>query len=195
VLDRLSTIAALIIAAAVALCLGLAMTAGVLASRYAPGTSRSGEWEFWPRAGVPDADPYSLAIHVRRGDLPMAPEEGLTLFATHDMSGAQLNGRCTYNMMGTLPSVRAWTLAAYTPKGALIRTDIAPSALNSSTVATLPGLPIASLSPDTMAGNWLATPRDQAFVVVLRLYDTSLTVSAQGLDSARLPRFIRKGCT
>ena len=193
-LDRFSTIAALIGAAAVALLLGLLVTSQVLASRFAPGTVRAAQWQFWPRAGAPDADPYSLAIHARRGDLPLAPSEGLALFATHDLSGSPLEGRCTYTVDGSVSSVRAWTLALYTPKGELIQSTSSAAALSSSMAALLPGQPLATLSPTIAAGNWLSAMHNQTFVIVLRLYDTSLTASAQGIDNARLPRVLRKGC-
>jgi hypothetical protein len=199
VLDRFSTIAALIVSAVSALCIGLLVTSHVLASRLAPGTVRAAQWQFWPRAGAPDADPYSLAIHARRGDLPLAPGEGLALFATHDLSGSPLEGRCTYTVEGGVSSVRAWTLALYTPRGELIQspnsaTTHAPAALNSSMAALLPDQPVATLSPTIAAGNWLSAGRNQTFVIVMRLYDTSLTASAQGIDNARLPRVMRKGC-
>jgi hypothetical protein len=194
-LDRLSTITVLLLSVFSGLALGLLLTSHVLASRHAPGTVRAGEWQLWPRAGAPDADPYSLAIHARRGDLPLAPSEGLALFATQDKAGALLDGRCTYVLEGTMPTARAWTLALYTPKGALVQDGTQPSGLTSSMAAVLPGVPLAVLAPDVGPGNWLRAPRGQPFVVVLRLYDTALTAAAQGLDADRLPRLIRKACT
>jgi hypothetical protein len=194
VLDRLSTILILLGSALGSLLLGLLLTGHVLASRYAPGTVRAGEWQLWPRAGAPDADPYSLAVHARRGDLPLAPSEGLALFATQDKDGTPLNGRCTYALEGSMPTARAWTLALYTPKGALLQNGTQPSGLTSGMAAVLPGAPLAVLAPDIAPGNWLRSVRGDPFVVVLRLYETTLTAAAQGLDADRLPRLIRKGC-
>jgi hypothetical protein len=195
VLDRLSTIGVLLLSVASGLVLGLVLTSHVLASRNAPGTVRTGEWQLWPRAGAPDADPYSLAIHARRGDLPLAPGEGLALFATQDKTGSALDGSCTYVLEGFVPTARAWTLALYTPRGDVLQHDAQPSSLTSSMVAVLPGAPLAVFSPGTSPGNWLWTPRGKPFVVVLRLYETALTAGAQGLDGDRLPRLSRKSCS
>ncbi len=193
-LDRLSSIAALLLTAFSGLALGLGLTGHVLASRHAPGTVRAGEWQLWPRAGAPDADPYSLAIHARRGDLPLAPSEGLALFAAQDKGGTPLDGRCTYALEGQMPTARAWTLVLYTAKGMPLQRGGQPSGLTSSMAAVLPDRPLAVLSPEIAAGNWLQTTRDQPFIVVLRMYETALTAAAQGLDVDRLPRIVRKSC-
>ena len=54
--------------------------------------SRSGAWTAWPHAGSPDADPYSIAMLARTGEVPLGAGEGIAFTAEIDSDGAPLSG-------------------------------------------------------------------------------------------------------
>ena len=118
--NRLSSIFAFVLMLASGLALGVWLTTRVLDGGATPGALRYGPWILWPKAGAPDADPYSLAVFARRGDVPMSPAEGLAFFSSRDSAGDVLRGSCTYEIQGQLPQARAWTLTIYKPDGRLL---------------------------------------------------------------------------
>jgi hypothetical protein len=191
---RLSSIIGLIAMLVAGLLLGVTATSRVLDSGSAPGSLRYGPWNVWPKAGAPDADPYSLAVHARRGEAPMTPGEGLAFFASRDAAGDELNGGCSYEIAGVFPQARAWTLTLYRPDGRLL---VGPSGRGafSSAEALVDGTQVRlRLSPQPQPGNWLPLPGKDAIVVALRFYETPLSAVAAALDTARLPGLVKTGC-
>ncbi|MEJ0097843.1 MAG: hypothetical protein WDM84_07845 [Bauldia sp.] len=47
-----------------------------------------GGWTAWPQEGGADADPYTLAMLARTGEVPLGTGEGLSFTAQNDASGA-----------------------------------------------------------------------------------------------------------
>ncbi len=73
------------------LALGLGLGSAYLVLNGDPpfGGRRLGPWSTWPKLGSPEADPYMRAIVARRGDVPLAMGEGLTLIAQADDGGRE----------------------------------------------------------------------------------------------------------
>jgi hypothetical protein len=191
---RLSSILAFVLMLASGLALGIWLTTRALDGGATPGALRYGAWVLWPKAGAPDADPYSLAVFARRGDVPMSPAEGLAFFSSRDSSGDILRGSCTYEIQGIFPQARAWTLTTYRADGHLL---VGPSGRSgfTSAEALVDGSQVRILlSAQPQPGNWLPVVTGDNPVLALRLYETPLSAVASALDSARLPEVRRIGC-
>jgi hypothetical protein len=193
-MNRFAGIFATLAMLAAGLAGGLALTAGMLDAAQVPGALRYGPWALWPRAGVPDADPYTRAFFARRGEIAMAPAEGLALYASRDGAGADLDAACGYSIVGRIPSARFWTLTAYRPDGSLTENAARRNGLTSTEAVVGGGEAEITLSADPSSGNWLPLPAAGRFVILLRLYDTPLVAVSTALDSDRLPRIVRTGC-
>lgn len=153
-----------------------------------------GGWTAWPAEGSPDADPYTLAMLARTGEVPLGAGEGLSFTATEDAAGELLDGRCDYDVVGETPAARLWTLTAYDDDGALM-----------SNVARRPGFHSREvlreangdfrirLSPTVAPGNWLPIAPVERFRLELRLYDTPLTTGSQ-LAALTMPAIEKVAC-
>jgi hypothetical protein len=192
-MTRLAGIAATIVAMAAGLGGGLALTTSMLDAKRVPGALRYGPWTVWPRAGAPDADPYTQALFARRGEVAMTPAEGLALYAAIDDGGRELSARCSYRVTGRMPAARAWTLTAYRSDGRLMDNPARRHGLTSAE-AVLGDDAGITLSTEPSPGNWLPLPADGPFVILLRLYDTPLAAISAALDRDRLPVLERLGC-
>jgi hypothetical protein len=188
-----AAIAATLATLAIGLLGGLWLSASLLDAAAMPGTVHAGGWKSWPRAGAPDADPYARALHARRGDVPLAPAEGLALHADSDSEGRPLTAACAYQLVGPMPQARIWTLAAYLPDGSLPKN---PSGRVAFTSAEAVGGGDAGvwIAREPRPGNWLPLGAADRFVVALRLYDSPLASVTAALDGARLPRLQRMEC-
>jgi hypothetical protein len=192
---RLSSIFAFVLMLANGLALGVWFTTQVLDGGATLGAMRYGPWVLWPKAGAPDADPYSLAVFARRGDVPISPAEGLAFFSNRDSAGDALRSTCTYEIQGQFPQARAWTLTTYKPDGKLLTGPSGRSGFTSAD-ALVEGMQVRILlSAQPQPGNWLPMVTDNTPVLALRLYETPLSAVASALDSARLPEVRRIGCT
>jgi hypothetical protein len=194
IVRRLSAIAATLVTLAAGLAGGLALTSRLLDAAYVPGAARYGAWVLWPRAGAPDPDPYTAAFFARRGDIAMAPAEGLAFHAIKDDMGAPLTAACTYRIGGGIPAARAWSLTAYRPDGSLAENPARRNGLTSAEALGGTAQTEITVSFDPGPGNWLPLPQSGPFHLVLRLYDTPLTAISAALDPDRLPRISRTDC-
>lgn len=185
-------ILATLVALATGLMGGIWLTSSLLQAGHVPGAWRAGPWLIWPRAGAPDADPYTRAFFARRGEIAMAPAEGLALHATGDGSGAAFSARCSYRIAGRMPPARAWTITVYRPDGTLAETAARRSGLTSA--EAVGGDMEIRLAAEPAPGNWVPLPPDGRFAVVLRLYDTPLAAIAAGIDADRVPAIERLAC-
>jgi hypothetical protein len=151
-----------------------------------------GPWGAWPSAGGPDADPYSVALLARTGEVPLGAGEGLAFTATHDSAGDLLSGRCDYMVEGRTPPARLWTLTAYDAEGRLMDNAARRAGFHSREVLRKPDGSIQiALSPSVKPGDWLPIARTADISLVLRLYDTPLTTATEFTD-IDMPA-IRKG--
>jgi hypothetical protein len=153
-----------------------------------------GPWEAWPSAGGPDADPYSVALLARTGEVPLGAGEGLAFTATRDSNGEALSGRCDYTIEGQTPPARLWTLTAYDSEGRLMDNAARRAGFTSREILRRPdGAMQIALSPSVKPGDWLPVARAANLSLVLRLYDTPLTTATEftGID---MPSIRRESC-
>lgn len=166
-----------------------------------------GQWNVWPLAGEPTADPYTKAYLARSGTVWMTVTEGLSLATGSDSDGKPLLGSCTYELSGQVPRGRLWTLA---PQGkarsnsaggisevgdGVWDSDLAGDTFISSSdiVWNEDETLTIMISREAKPGNWLRLSTPGRFRLMLRIYDTPLTSGA--LDSAiRTPLITRRDC-
>jgi hypothetical protein len=153
-----------------------------------------GAWTAWPSAGSADADPYSLAVLARNGEVPLGAGEGLTFTAETTTDGEALDGRCSYRITGQTPPARLWTLTAYDSTGRLMVNPARRSGFHSREIVRLEGGSfVITTSPNVSPGNWLPTAPVERFSLVLRLYDTPLTSGGRAADLV-MPDIRMAGC-
>ena len=190
-----TTILSAILAIAIAIFGGAASVWYALDVEHGFGSQTVGVWTSYPDLGSSESDPYSKARVAREGILVLGRAEGLTFAASTDSSGEGLRRECTYVIEGTIPQARFWTLfaadAALTP---ITNPFVRPAAVQSQAVLRLPGNGVSvTVSPHASPGNWLETSGKGEAVIVLTLYDTSLT-GGKNLSDIELPQVLRKDC-
>lgn len=153
-------------------------------------------WEFSPRLGAPEIDPYSRARVFAEGELPLAAGEGYALRARSDGSGAPLLARCRYRLTNPFPAARYWTVTLTDPSGRVIPNAAERNGFTSAEIVRLNEAGFAiEIGPDPIAGNWLPTGRREGqFLLILRFYETPLSATATSLDPRALPRLTRENC-
>ena len=149
----------------VMIAVGIALYLGGWSAKWAVeqsseiGTVVVGQWQATPFAGAPDADPYSKARLAMFGNLTLGAGEGIQFRSDTDASGRSLRRECSYEIAGTTPPARIFTLAAYQPEGQLIRPSAGrPGWLTSNNLLREEdnGFRIA-VGPAPRPGNWVAT--------------------------------------
>lgn len=153
-------------------------------------------WEFSPRVGSSEIDPYTRARLFFEGELPLAAGEGYTLRARTDVAGAPLDRMCRYRVASPLPAARYWTLTLTDPHGRVLANLAQRYSLTSAEILRASdGTFSILIGPDAMAGNWLPTGREQGrFEIMLRLYETPLAATATHIDPRTMPRLEKLGC-
>lgn len=158
------------------------------------GAVTAGAWTAWPRSGSAAADPYSLAMLARTGEVPLGAGEGLAFTAERDGDGEPLTGRCGYQVSGQTPAARLWTLTAYDATGRLmVNPAHRPGFHSREIVRRADGGFVINVSSKVQAGNWLPIAPVERFRLVLRLYDTPLTTGGQIADLV-MPAIVRSDC-
>jgi len=153
-----------------------------------------GAWTTWPDAGGPDADPYSVALLARSGEVPLGAGEGLAFKAVADSEGDLLSGNCVYSVAGQTPSARLWTLTAYDRDGHLMVNAARRSGFHSREILRRPdGRFEIVVSQNVGPGNWLPIAQVENFQLILRLYDTPLTTASEIVD-VDMPHIERVRC-
>ena len=184
----------LAIAVAIAAVLGFATAWFAVDRGFLFGGISVGPWEAWPRAGSPDADPYSIARLARTGEVPLGAGEGLAFAATTDQDGAPLAGNCSYRLDGQTPAARLWTLTAYDRDGRLMANAARRTGFHSREILRRQdGSFVISVSGQVHPGNWLPIATDGPFGLVFRVYDTPLTTGGEVSDTM-MPRVVREEC-
>lgn len=185
-----------VLAAAVAVALGIVATFFSLAGGPGFGAVTIGAWTAWPRVGGADIDPYARASIAVDGALPLGANEGVTFLARTDDSGATLDARCDYVLTGPAPPARAWTLTAYDLEGRL-RPNLARR-YGVSSAALLRdadgGFQIA-LARDARPGNWLPLGDKSRFILALRAYQLATGGAGDVFDRLALPKILRGSCS
>jgi hypothetical protein len=185
----------LAIAVAIAIAVGVSSAWFTIERGRLFGAVNVGAWTAWPQEGSTDADPYSLAMLARTGELPLGAGEGLSFTATRDSSGAPLSGRCTYAVSGSTPTARMWTLTAYDSSGPLMVNAVRRSGFHSrEIVRAVDGSFVITVSTGVASGNWLPIAPVDRIGLVLRLYDTPLATGSQIADLI-MPTIERVACS
>ena len=184
----------LAIGALVAVVIGVATAWYAVEQGYQFGGVTVGAWKSRPQAGSPTADPYSLAMLARTGEVPLGAGEGLAFTAETDSAGEPLSGQCTYRIVGQTPAARLWTLTAYDLSGRLMINTARRLGFHSREIVRRgDGSFDVAVSPEVASGNWLPVSAAGRFKLVLRLYDTPLTTGGRIADLT-MPEIRRERC-
>ncbi|MEM7463566.1 MAG: DUF1214 domain-containing protein [Pseudomonadota bacterium] len=154
-----------------------------------------GVWTAYPFAAADEIDPYTVARSVAEGTVPLGVSEGLAFETQTDDNGNVLSTDCDYDLEGTTPPSRLWTLVAYDEQGYPLKAAPGGSSSKySGSVIRYPdGSFLISISARPKPGNWLSLVSGQTFRLVLRLYDTSIT-SNTDLLVPEMPAIRRLEC-
>jgi hypothetical protein len=185
------TLLALIIASAI----GLGSTYMTATKGTEIGTLKIGAWTARPKTGTADVDPYSRAIIVRSGELPVGTGDGVAFTATSDDRNKPLDGRCDVVVSGVTPAARFWTLTLYDPKGQLVANTLQRYGFTSQEVIRgADGQFEVHIASRARSGNWLPTGGIERYTLMLRLYDTPVGVATRTQRDAPMPQISTAGC-
>lgn len=181
----------LMMIAVIAVVVGLGSALFVLEQNRNSGTLVIGPWTATPD-GASD-NPYTAAIAAITLDLPLGAAEGIVFTARSDSAGDPLDGDCDYVISGGVLPARLWTLTVYTDQAELIANPAGRTGFHSREILRNAdgGFAIA-VSTDAQPGNWIPVAATE-LVVVLRLYDTTLTTGLAPADRA-LPTISAERC-
>jgi len=175
--------------------LGLALTFLSLERGFSFGAVRAGPWTGSAKAGSPEIDPYARAFIARSGIIPLGTGEGVSFTARTDSGDAPLDPRCDYLFKGPVPPARFWTLSVFTPSGSLIENPAKRYGFTSSEILRASDRPVEiNLAPTARPGNWLPTPLNTPYVVVLNLYDSVLSATSASIGNSAMPALIKGMC-
>jgi hypothetical protein len=186
----------LLLAFAVAAVVGLGTTLLALSHGMAFGAFTIGAWTAWPRTGTADIDPYARAVLARTGELPMGSGDGIAFLAKTDDNGAPLDGRCDVIVSGLTPQARFWTITLYDPEGRLIGNSLNRQGFTSQEIVRkTDGSFEIAVAPRARSGNWLPSGGVERYVLVLRLYDSPVSLASRTGRETHLPVVERKACS
>jgi hypothetical protein len=190
-----TTFAKAILICALGLALGLWTSRAILEAGAPFGVVSIGPWRAAAKAGSLDADPYTLAVIERSGEIPLGLGEGLRLVARVDDAGRPLMARCVYRVGARAPAARYWTLSVTDRDGYPIENAAQRYGFRSSEIlrAADGGFAIY-VSATAHAGNWLPVGAPGPFALALRLYDSPLSATAGGIERSATPSIAREGC-
>lgn len=172
---------------------GFSLTASSLSGSQGASALKIGPWVTSPKAGTPEADPYSRAAAARLGTVPLAIADGIALAAETDQSGDRLLGRCSYRFSGAMPPARFWTLSLVGPddRPAVPRGE--RQAVTSYEIVRTAGQPTeVVVAAIARPGNWLPTGGVEHFRLILRLYDSPIATTIS--PGVQMPTLTRLSC-
>lgn len=185
----------LLLAFAVAAVIGLGTTLLALSHGMAFGAYSVGAWTAWPRSGTADIDPYARAVIARSGELPIGSGDGIAFFARTDDAGYLLDGRCDVRVSGLTPQARYWTITLYDERGQLVGNSLNRYSFTSQElIRKADGSFEIAVAPRARAGNWLPTGGAERYVLVIRLYDSPVSLASRTGRETIMPAIQRKAC-
>ena len=159
------------------------------------GTLTIGAWTARPRIGTADIDPYSRAMLIRNGELPIGTGDGIAFTARRDDRKRLLDGRCDVVVSGVTPPARFWTLTLYDNKGQLVANSLQRYDFTSQEIVrSADGTFEIHIASRSRAGNWLPTGGIERYTLMLRLYDTPVGVATRTPRDAPMPAIATVGC-
>lgn len=160
----------------IALAGGALSAASVISNWPALAGSRNGPWITLPALARPEADPYLRAWQQSAPQMALGTAEGAVFTAASDSDGNPLQPGCTYEIAGSPPLARLFTLRAESPDGVLLEAgDPLPSFLHSDMLLFRPKHLSIMVGPKPAPGNWLAVRSEGGYRLVLTLYDVAVT--------------------
>ncbi|MCV6546076.1 MAG: DUF1214 domain-containing protein [Cohaesibacter sp.] len=175
---------------------GLGLSSAYMAINHAQKIDlyQIGPWMAWPEATSPKSDPYTQALQAREGELLLGAGEGLSFEANHDDDGTPLDGACQYRVSGEQLPARLWTLSLVDETGHFIDNPSSRYGFHSQALLRHSGDAFdIQIGPQALSGNWLQSPSQGKFRLLLRLYDTPLT-SGGTLADITLPSIRWESC-
>lgn len=159
------------------------------------GTITLGVWNAYPDLQTASADPFAKAHRASDGRLLLGRAEGLVFTALSDQSGASLSAGCTYEIAGTTPPARFWSLMITDSQGSpLAAPPRVPGGLNSwTTLRRADGGFSIQAGPRAVPGNWIWLDGAEPVAFVLTLFDTP-TAGSAGLIALDMPTVTLIGC-
>ena len=168
--------------------IGLGSTWYALTQNLSFGALALGPWKGYPRNGTVGIDPYARASIARNGELPVGLGDGIAFTAAYDDDGRTLDGNCDVVVSGITPPARYFTITLYTPSGQLAANSLDRHGFTSQElIRDSSGEFEIVLSPRARAGNWLPTGGIDAYVLIMRFYDTSLGIATRAGREAPMP--------
>ncbi|MDP3526391.1 MAG: DUF1214 domain-containing protein [Hoeflea sp.] len=154
-----------------------------------------GTWSAYPDLQTSKADPFAKAHRAGDGRILLGRAEGLVFTAEADETGAALSGKCAYEISGTTPPARFWTLriadAADAPLAAEARF---PATLNSwTTLRRIDGAFSIRVNATPEPGNWIRLDASGPVRFILTLIDTPAASSSRMVD-LDMPSISLIGC-
>jgi hypothetical protein len=185
----------LLLAFTVAAAVGLGSTFLALSQGATFGAYSIGAWTAWPKTGTVEIDPYARAASARSGELPMGSGDGIAFYAKTDDKGRPLDGRCDVVIAGNTPQARFWTMTLYDMEGRPVGNALNRQGFTSQEIVRRSdGSFEIKAAPRTRAGNWLPTGGIQHYQLVLRLYDSPVSLASRTGREANLPTIVLQAC-
>jgi len=159
------------------------------------GAIRLGSWSAYPELQTVSADPFAKAHRAGDGRILLGRAEGLVFTAQSDETGASLSGRCTYEISGSTPPARFWTLRVAGADGdPLEAPPRVPTSLNSwNTLRNTDGTFRIRVSASANPGNWIWLNAASDVSLVLTLIDTP-TAASVSMVEFDMPKIAQIGC-
>ncbi|MGJ8570638.1 MAG: DUF1214 domain-containing protein [Hoeflea sp.] len=159
------------------------------------GAIRLGPWSAYPKLQTASADPFARAHRAGDGRILLGRAEGLVFTARNDETGAALSGRCSYEISGSTPPARFWTLTVTDAGGQPLEAPPrVPTSINSwTTLRNVDGTFRIRLDASAQAGNWIWLSDNSNVSLVLTLIDTP-TAAALSMVELDLPKISKIGC-
>lgn len=172
--------------AVVALSLGVGSAVVAINGVWRAGGLTIGPWATSVTAGGPRAGLYERAAVAVHALLVLGRAESLYYHAHKDGSGRALSARCDYEIRGSPPPARWWSLTAYGDDDFLIPNAEHRYSFNMANTLREPdGRFVIRASPRPQKGNWLPLGAGGGRVsFTLRLYNPERDVA---MDPARAP--------
>lgn len=177
-------------------CIGLATVNLAIVRDAGFGNAVAGPWTAWLKRGVVDPDPYTRAAIARFGEIPLGAGEGLSFVAAVDSRGARLTSACEYRISGKPLTTRFWTMSLVGDGGGapVASADARASYTSLEILRSEDGAFEFVASRSARAGNWLSAEGVGPFLLMLNLYDASISATQAAVAAAELPRIEKGAC-
>lgn len=157
---------------------------------------QAGQWRTAATIGAENADPITRALIAKFGLLAMSSDETMYFFAAFDDSGGRMRGDCNYQITGTDPDTRWWSITLYGNDGFLVENgDDAFSMDHTRVTRAEDGSFNIRISPENSMSenNWISDAGAGRFSLTLRLYNPARDV-IEDPTGATLPIIKKLSC-